>query len=659
MRRIGTIATWSAIAAALGTIAIAGVTMASALASAMTASSDGRPLAAAETAALMRQGLSPARAQAAIDAQSEVARADLVGKAEAALGEAYGGAWFEPETALLHIGVTAAVDRRTAETVISETGVAAAVVTTVRSTWTQLLAAQRQWHDKLAGLLAHQQVKTALDPQANAVIVTLSSEVPASERAALEAAASASNVRMLIEVVPASHLSFQPSNGTCKAFTKNEAFCSKPLASGVSIEAQTKQGRCTSGPLATGKDGERGRTFALTAGHCISYQGGNGQNWAAFTTAGAKSVFGPAIASVYGQGNGDYANILIEQPGNWSEPGNIPVFALTAQWKATASTISFPIKGEQTPTVGFQDCHEGQTTGQSCGQIKALQAEVPYGDGVTVVGMVENKGANLNGGDSGGPFLFIESNNEVLMEGILSGGENGRQGAVIFFTPLQTALKAQNLELLTTANETRRGPYWRVGGARLSSGTKQINLQVKGTSSLKSKVVGVAATVECGFATSEGAALEGNGPAQGQDKGALKFSECKVLTPTKCAVEPVKTVNTKSHLVTYEGSQSKYADLFEPQQGEVLATVKIINGTEKCAITGEFPLKGSVAAEIIPKEAETQEGLLNFPATPIEKVFLENKEKPVKLTLGGEPAKLTAAFSAKLATGEPFGVFGT
>jgi hypothetical protein len=608
----------------------------------------------------MRQGLSPARAQAAIAAQSEVARADLVGKAEAALGEAYGGAWFEPATALLHIGVTAAAGRRTAEAVIAETGVAAAVVTSVHSTWTQLLATQRGWSTRLTALFARQQVKTALDPQANAVIVTLSSAVPASERAALEAAASAADVRVLIEVVPASHLSLQPSNGTCKAFTKNEAFCSKPLASGVSIENQTKQGRCTSGPLAIGKGNESGRTYALTAGHCIAFTGNTGQNWMAFTTAGVKSVIGPAISSVYGQGFGDYADILIEQPGNWSEPGNIPVSALTAQWKATASTTSFPVKGEQTPTVGFQDCHEGQTTGQSCGQIKALQAEVTYGEGTTVSGMVENKGANLNGGDSGGPFLFIESNNEVLMEGILSGGENGRQGAVIYFTPLQTALKAFNLELLTTANETRRGPYWYVGGSRLTSGTKQLNLQVKGAALFKSKVVGVAATIECTKASSEGATLEGNGFAQGQDKGRLTFSTCHVSTAGCVVAEPMTTVNTKSHLVTFAGSQSKYADLFEPQQGEVLVTVNLVNGKEtKCAVVGEFPIKGTVAAEVVPKESESQEGLLNFPETPIEKVFLENKEKLVKLALGGEPAKFTGGFAAKLATGERFGVFGT
>ena len=658
MRRVNGIAAWVAVAAALGTALAAGVTMASALASTITTSRQMSPLLANETAALQHQGLSSAHTNRAIEAQSEIARTDLVPKVEAGMAEAYAGTWFEPASAQLHIGATSPASRRIAEGIVSEAGVTAAVVTTVLSTWTQLLATQHLWNGKLAGLFTDQQVKTALDPQANAVIVTLSAAVPAAKRSALEDEASASDIKVLVEVVPSTQFNIVPmANGTCKAFAPNEAFCSKPLASGVSIENQTKVERCTSGPLTIGKDNERGNTYALTAGHCIARQGSN-RNWLAFTTAGVGSVFGQSIASVYGQRKADYGDILIEQPGNWSEPGNIPVSALTAEWKRTASTTSYPVKGEQTPVAGFQDCHEGQTTGQSCGQIKAVQVAVTYGDGAMVEGMVEHKGANANGGDSGGPFLFIESNNEVLMEGILSAGVVG-QGTTIYFTPLQTALRALNLELLTTANETRRGPYWRVGGSRLSSGTKQINLQVKGTSSIKSKVVGVAATVECGFATSEGAALEGNGSAQGQDKGALKFSECKVSTPAKCAVEPVKTVNTKSHLVTYEGSQSKYADLFEPQQGEVLATIKVINGTEKCAVAGEFPLKGSVAAEIIPKEAETQEALLNFPATPIEKVFLENKEKLVKLALGAEPAKLTAAFSAKLATGEPFGVFGT
>jgi hypothetical protein len=67
-------------------------------------------------------------------------------------------------------------------------------------------------------------------------------------------------------------------------------------------------------------------------------------------------------------------------------------------------------------------------------------------------GLVEDEGAVSESGDSGGPWLFIESNNEVLMEGINVGHKT--KGNLVY-EPLETALKAFCLELLTTANENR------------------------------------------------------------------------------------------------------------------------------------------------------------------------------------------------------------
>jgi hypothetical protein len=413
------------------------------------------PLLESEMGALTRQGFSSAGAAQAIEVQSELARTNLTDKLETVLAGAFAGLWFEPATAQLHVGVTSTASRGAAEGAAAQAGLAAAVVETpVGSTWGQLVSTQIQWNSRLAGLFAHREVKTALAPQLNAVVVTLSSSVSGAERQALEHEASTEAVKVLVAVAPSAQFNLTPSaTGVCKTFAAEEAYCEKPLASGVSIESQLKTGHCTSGPIGISKK-NKAITIALTAGHCAVFQGKTGVSWMAINPAGKKSVIGPMEGYLFGQGKTDYAGILVESPGNWSNGGETPVPALTAEWKLTGSTVSYPVKGERNPTVGFTNCHEGQTTGHSCGQIKAVQVSFTYGEGTNMGGMVEDKGANDQGGDSGGPWLFLEANNEALMEGIHSGGEKGN-GVTTYFTPLKAALGALNLELLTTANEVR------------------------------------------------------------------------------------------------------------------------------------------------------------------------------------------------------------
>jgi hypothetical protein len=413
------------------------------------------PLLQRETEALTRQGISPARASQAIVVQGEIARTEILTKIEDALAGAFAGAWFEPTTAQLHVGVTSLASEQKAEEVVARAGLTGNVVATpVHSTWKQLLATESQWNSKLANAFARGGVTLALSPQLNAVSVTLSSATPAGERAALEREASASKVRVNVFVVPSSQLEFTPERqGICKAFTKANAFCEKPLASGVRVDNTAVNGfvkACTIGPMAIPKN-NRNATYALTAGHCLKNVG---EPYFAYTPAVVRGMIGLSVSTTYGL-NGDYGAINIERPGFWSNAGATPVFALTAEWKLTGgSTVSYPVKGERTPVVGFTNCHEGGTTGQSCGQIKALQVKAKYKDGTVLNGMVEDKGANGEGGDSGGPWLFIESNNEVLMEGVHSGGTSGTK-VTLFYTPLTTILNNLNLNLLTTANETR------------------------------------------------------------------------------------------------------------------------------------------------------------------------------------------------------------
>jgi hypothetical protein len=223
---------------------------------------------------------------------------------------------------------------------------------------------------------------------------------------------------------------------------------------------------------------------------------------------------------------------------------------------------------------------------------------------------------------------------------------------------------------IATSTASASGPFWHVKGSKLAQGTKQLKLQLKGSATLTSKIAAVEVTITCASSKSEGATIEGSGVQKpGQDKGSLVFSQCKFPKPLLgCQTQEVIQVKqTKSRLVTFKGAQTKYADLFEPQQGETFATIILKNnGAETCNVKPvQLPVKGSVAAEIVPKEAEVQEMLLNFPETPINTVFVENEQKnqqeelSIGLFLGVEEAKFKAAYGSRLETEEPFGVFST
>ena len=415
-------------------------------------------LLAMEKAALTSKGISPARASEAIDVQSQIAQTDVVSKVGAAMANTYGGSWFERATAQLHIGVPSPASRRTAEEVVAQAGLTANVTETpVRSTWAQLQAAQQQWDNRLARPFAHAEVRTALEPQHNSLSITLSSSVPKSELAALKREASTASVNVMVTVVPSSQLVVTPASmaTVCNPFTKEAAYCNKTITSGVTIQDQPGP-PCTAGPMAIPR-ASKNETYLLTAGHCIK-PGGIGSKWYAFNRAGTKEEIGPVAEYVFNT-KGDAAAIKIANPGYWVEANTKdPVFADSTEWSKNNPEMSYFVEGEQPPVPGTMNCHEGQTTGQTCGQITRLESVINYGTNGGIVGGLVEDTAGAAGGDSGGPWLFIttKANQEVKMEGIMSGTYTISKTSV--YEPLETAYKLLtklNLELLTTSNEVR------------------------------------------------------------------------------------------------------------------------------------------------------------------------------------------------------------
>lgn len=207
-----------------------------------------------------------------------------------------------------------------------------------------------------------------------------------------------------------------------------------------------------------------------------------------------------------------------------------------------------------------------------------------------------------------------------------------------------------------TSVASASGPFWHVGGKKLAQGERrQIKLQTKGAAVLKTP--GLSVEVECKNSISEGATIEGSKETQGQGKGRVTYSSCAVLKPASCSVaEPITTKQLKSYLAN-ANTQTKMVSVFEPTEGSLFVTLKFSAGCPP-AVAGERGVNGSVAAELIPAEAEGQEGLVVFPKESITTVKHEGVEKKLRLEAIGLTSTFSAVYGARLATfPETFGVF--
>ncbi len=217
-----------------------------------------------------------------------------------------------------------------------------------------------------------------------------------------------------------------------------------------------------------------------------------------------------------------------------------------------------------------------------------------------------------------------------------------------------------------------QGPFWHVNGAKLGQGaSKQVKFQAKynETASLfRFSALGGAVVLElkCHNSYSEGGTIEGQGAFQGQDKARIVFEQCKTLfkAAEECKiVEPIRTNQLKSYLAYNntkpENKQQKFVDVIEPSAAQAAGVFFVLHFEGKGCLFTEAKLEGSMAAEILPIEKESQELLFFFPGEPIGSVVHEQQERKIGLKFAEEPAVLSGAYGARLATNEPWGVFGT
>lgn len=209
------------------------------------------------------------------------------------------------------------------------------------------------------------------------------------------------------------------------------------------------------------------------------------------------------------------------------------------------------------------------------------------------------------------------------------------------------------------------GPYWRVNGSRLEVGKKGASVKGGGII-IKGKVIGLEAEVKCAAVKATNALLEGNGTMQGRGTSTLLLEGCIAAKPVKCAIsKTIKTTKLDWRLtftaIPFPPFIIVVLELY-PQEGEIFTNLTFTNAgeAEKCPVAGtEFPIKGTVAGEVIPEGEEVKEVTVRFPETPITADKLEGKEQKVGLTLGASPATLAGKLAISLVSGEKFGAFQT
>lgn len=245
------------------------------------------------------------RASSADEAEAAIAQAGLGARMEAALGDAFGGVWFEPSTAQMHVGVTSPQSRRRAGEVAARAGLSGIVTeTAVDSTWQQLDAAQARWDHRLGELFGRGEVTTAVAPDLNAVKINLSSTVPASRRAVLERETANAAVAVSIETQPRPSLLVRPDERQCASWLPGIADCDPTIPGGVRIEPVKIATLCTAGPTVARKDrstaAKATETLLLTAGHCIHNFNGVGEKWRAFNKEAEGKDIGDALTFLFG-----------------------------------------------------------------------------------------------------------------------------------------------------------------------------------------------------------------------------------------------------------------------------------------------------------------------------------------------------------------------
>lgn len=377
-----------AIAVMLGVAALLGASL-PATAAAPSPAATGVP--AAQLAALQRDlGLS---APAVTTRLVKEATASAVRSAlPSALGQSFGGSWFDAATGRLVVATTdasqlSAIRGMGAQPTVVDQPLA--VLDTVKN---GLDARAASVPDSVTGWY--------VDPASNSVVVAATD--PAAARA------------------------FAADAGAGEVSIERVAQAPRPLADLVGGEAiyGPDEEQCSVGFNATSGD----TSYVVTAGHCTE----RGGTW----SGPDRSPIGPVETSSFP--GDDYGLIRVDE-SSWTT---------TSQYIGQGGQRS-EISGSTEAPVGSSVCRSGSTTDYQCGEIEAVDQTVNYGSGDVVSGLTRTS-ACAEPGDSGGPYV---SGSQA--QGVLSGGSGSCLFVFrgdTFFQPVDEVLADGGVNLVTSGS---------------------------------------------------------------------------------------------------------------------------------------------------------------------------------------------------------------
>jgi hypothetical protein len=338
-----------------------------------------------------------------------------------ALGDQYAGIWYDhADGGRLKIGMTAAAMRRADELrgIGKDYGVFADMdLVTVRFTLAELEQKQDMIRKRISDMVEAGHARISYDTKTNNVIVTALAKLSSSEESRVKDLANMAGVTV--------HRLDQPDLRS-KLLACNVTFCDPPFRGGREIAASNST-KCTVAFIARDQANPN-ELWALTAGHCIFFEG---TNWEAKDESNIWGVVGASAFYDFAGGPGrDAGKIKIKSTSNggaWGTP--TPLAAVIVKSSAGGSTTTtydpqYEIKATSWSSIGQVLCRTGGTTGTECGEVSELGVdESSVGpDGKTYafheMGKIDVCGAQ--GGDSGGPLYKAHR-----AFGILSGANSG------------------------------------------------------------------------------------------------------------------------------------------------------------------------------------------------------------------------------------------
>lgn len=383
----------------------------------------------------------------------------LIEELQQDLGPRYAGAWIDPATGDVQVGLLRAGDKETIEGVLAKRDLASSEdVIPVASSLKELEAAQYTISQQLPADVA----KTSIDEHENQVVVTLAPRATSADRAIAEQLGAelaigraavgpplppadptplvTSNVAPItpqpaqvtiakIQIVAGPELHFHANS--CGAEN-----CGLPLRAGVRIRSE--EARCSAGFVSTWWSGTETVFFIMDAGHCV-YYGPSSSRWEAanHNESNKWHTIGTPWAWRFGDAGGepswengltiDASEINMSYSDFWTNVlANGPLFM-----KGWSTGVEWELNNTARPMEGEYGCRSGASSNYSCGTISSTNTSVVYeeeGKKIEVTKLMEVPGACSQEGDSGGPFV-----NGGTALALLSGG--AEKPCVTLYTP--------------------------------------------------------------------------------------------------------------------------------------------------------------------------------------------------------------------------------